>query len=187
MILIRFCICLSNTLICLHYKDAAHMLSRFSRVRLFATPWTLAFQAPLSVGFSRQEYWSEWPLPSPGDLPNPGIELSALKSPALAGRGFTAREAPLGTPKGGNVTLSARSDSATPRTVAHQAPLSMGFSRQEDWSGSRFPSPGDLPDPGVKPGSPVLQVDSLASEPPGKQCYIVLFPFSQSIFIKDLF
>ena len=47
-------------------------LSRFSRVQLFATPWTVACQAPLSMGFSRQEYWSGLPFPSPGDLPNPG-------------------------------------------------------------------------------------------------------------------
>ena len=45
-----------------------------SRVRLFATPWTVAYQVPLSMGFSRQEYWSGWPFPCPGDLPNPGIE-----------------------------------------------------------------------------------------------------------------
>ena len=45
-----------------------------SRVRFFATPWTVAYQAPLSMGFSRQEYWSGLPFPSPGDLPNPGIE-----------------------------------------------------------------------------------------------------------------
>ena len=45
-----------------------------SRVRLFATPWTVAHQAPPSIGFSRQEYWSGLPFPSPGDLPNPGIE-----------------------------------------------------------------------------------------------------------------
>ena len=45
-----------------------------SRVRLFVTPWTVAYQAPLSMGFSRQEYWSGLPFPSPGDLPNPGIE-----------------------------------------------------------------------------------------------------------------
>ena len=53
-------------------------------------------------------------------------------------------------------------------TVAHQAPLSTGFSRQEHWSGWPFPSPGDLPDPGITPGSPALQADSLLSEPPGK-------------------
>ena len=53
-------------------------------------------------------------------------------------------------------------------TVAHQAPLSMEFSRQEYWSGLPFPSPGDLPNSGIKPGSPTLQADSLPSETPGK-------------------
>ena len=56
----------------------------------------------------------------------------------------------------------------TPQTVARQAPQSMGFSRQEYWSGLPFPSPGGLPNLGIKPGSPVLQGDSLLSEPPGK-------------------
>ena len=55
-----------------------------------------------------------------------------------------------------------------PWTVAHQAPPSMGFSRQEYWSGLPFPSPGDLPDPGIKPRSPTLQADTLTSAPPGK-------------------
>ena len=50
------------------------MLSHFSRVWLFMTPWTVALQAPLSMEFSRQEYWSGLPFPSPEDLPNPGIE-----------------------------------------------------------------------------------------------------------------
>ena len=57
---------------------------------------------------------------------------------------------------------------ATPWTVAYQAPPSMGFSRQEYWSGLPFSSPGDLPDPGIEPGSPALQADTLTSEPPGK-------------------
>ena len=57
---------------------------------------------------------------------------------------------------------------ATPWTVAYQAPPSMGFSRQECWSGLSFPSPGDLPNPGIEPGSPALQADALPSEPPGK-------------------
>ena len=57
-----------------------------------------------------------------------------------------------------------------PWTVVYQASLSMGFSRQEYWSGLPFPSPGDLPDPGIKPRSPALQADSLQSEPPGKPC-----------------
>ena len=52
----------------------------------------------------------------------------------------------------------------TPWTVACQAPLSVGFSRQEYWSGLPFPSPGDLPNPGIEPGSPVLQADSLPTE-----------------------
>ena len=57
---------------------------------------------------------------------------------------------------------------STPWTVAYQAPLSMGFSRQEYWSGWPSPSPGDLPDPGIEPWSPALQADALTSEPPGK-------------------
>ena len=56
----------------------------------------------------------------------------------------------------------------TPWTAAHQALLSMGFSRQEYWSGLPFPSPRDLPDSGIKPKSPALQADSLLSEPLGK-------------------
>ena len=56
----------------------------------------------------------------------------------------------------------------TPCTVAHQAPLSMGLSRQEFWSELPFPSPGSLPDPGLEPWSPALQADSLLYEPPGK-------------------
>ena len=56
---------------------------------------------------------------------------------------------------------------ASPWTVAHKAPLSMEFSRQEYWSGLPFPSPGDLLDPGIKTGSPALQADALLSEPPG--------------------
>ena len=57
---------------------------------------------------------------------------------------------------------------ATQWTVARQVPLSLGFSRQEYWSGLPFPSPGDLRDPRIEPGSPALQADSLPSEPPGK-------------------
>ena len=55
---------------------------------------------------------------------------------------------------------------ATPWTVAYRAPPSVGFSRQEYWSGLPFPSPGDLPNPGIEPGSPALQADALPSEPP---------------------
>ena len=58
-------------------------------VRLFVTPWTVACQAPLSMGLSRQEYWSGFPCPPLGDLPHPGIELVSVMSPAMAGRFFT--------------------------------------------------------------------------------------------------
>ena len=64
------------------------MLSRFSPVRLFATLWTVARQAPLSMGFSRQEHWSGLPGPPPGDLPKSGIKPESLMSPALAGEFF---------------------------------------------------------------------------------------------------
>ena len=65
-----------------------------------------------------------------------------------------------------DVSRSVMSDSAIPWTVACQAPLSMKFSRQEYWSGLSFPSPGDLPDPGIEPGPPALWADSLPPEPP---------------------
>ena len=64
-------------------------LSRLSRVRLFATPRTVACQAPLSMGFSRHEHWSGLPCPPPGGLPDPGIEPKSLTSPALGGGFFT--------------------------------------------------------------------------------------------------
>ena len=66
------------------------VLSQLSRARLCATPWTGARQAPLSMGFSWQEYWSGLPRPPSGDLPDPGIELVSLTSPVLAGGFFTA-------------------------------------------------------------------------------------------------
>ena len=76
------------------------------------------------------------------------------------------------------------SDSVTPWTVAYQAPLSMGFSRQECWSGVSLPSPGDLPDPGLKSGSPTLQAEALPSEPPGKPIYsLTTYLFMLNIFV----
>ena len=74
---------------------------------------------------------------------------------------------------------------ATTGTVAYKAPLSMEFSRQEYWSGLPLPSPGDLPDPGIKRGSPALQADSSLSEPPGKpqDCRIV-WGFSGSSVVR---
>ena len=68
------------------------LLSRFSRVQLFVTLCTVARQALLSMEFSRQEYWSGLPFPSPGDLPDPGIKPGSFKSPALAGGFFNTSD-----------------------------------------------------------------------------------------------
>ena len=78
--------------LCMHAQS-------LSRVWLFATLWTVAHQAPLSVKFPRQEYWSGLPFPPPGDLPGPGIEITSPEAPALAGRFFTTK--PPGKPQKG--------------------------------------------------------------------------------------
>ena len=117
-----------------------------------AMPCTVDCQAPLSTGFSRQEYWSGLPFPSPEDLPNPRIEPG---SPALQADSLLS-EIPLLTVKVKVKSLSHVQLFVTPWTVVYQASLSMGFSRQEYWSGLLFPSLGDLPDPGIEPGSPTL-------------------------------
>ena len=182
----------------------------------FLTPWTVACQAPLSMGFPRQEYWSGLPFPSPGDLSNPGIEHMSISwhvdSLQLSHQGsplhplwcdnsnqqdlrecnncqhsiITSAPAPplkgklcfafhvtstillgiiptfpsllvMNCVKWSEVKLLSRVWLfATPGIVAYQASPSMGFSRQEYWSGLPFPSPGDLPDPGSEPGSPTL-------------------------------
>ena len=109
----------------------------------FETPWTVSHQALLSMEFFRQEYCQGLPFPSPGNLPNPTIEPDSESE--------VAQSCP---------TLCHPVD-CTLWTVPCQAPLSMGFSRQEYWSGLPFPSPGDLPDPGIKPRSPTLQADAL--------------------------
>ena len=68
-------------------------------IQFFATPWTVAHQAPLSMGFSQQEFWSELPFPPPGDPPDPGITLQSLASPVLAGWFFFLPLAPPGKPR----------------------------------------------------------------------------------------
>ena len=77
--LFRGCVCVC---VCVY-------VSVLSNIRLLANPQTVGHQAPLSMGFSKQEYWSGLPFPPSGDLPNPGIKLMSLVSPALAGRFFT--------------------------------------------------------------------------------------------------
>ena len=157
---------MSGQIKCLSLLWRLWVLSHFSYVWLLATPWTVAHQAPLSMGFSTQEYWSGLPFPSPGDLPNPGIKPP---TPAFTNGFFTTE--PPGKPwimviinnyhlnysnKVKVKSLSHVQLFVTPWTVAYQAPLSMGFSTQEYWSGVPLPSPVDLPDPGIEPGSPTL-------------------------------
>ena len=72
--------------VCIYYKYiylCIYVFSNFSHIQLFVTPWAVAHQAPLSMGFSRQEYWSEYPCPPPEDPPNPDIELLSPASPVL--------------------------------------------------------------------------------------------------------
>ena len=127
------------------------------------------------MGFSKQEYWSALPFPSPGDLPDPRIKPG---SPALVGRFLNSD--PLGNPlKGCEVKWSEVKSLSlvwlftTSWTVAYQAPLSMGFARQEYWSALPFPSPGDLPDPGIEIRVPCLAGKFFTTEPLGNQILII--------------
>ena len=151
----------------------------------------IACQAPLSMEFSRQEYWSRLPSPPPWDLPNPGIKASSFKSPILAGEYSTTSttwEIQSCAEWMNCISLVPQSlywqldlscvlccavlihfshvqFFATLWTVACQASLSMGCSRQEYWSGLPRPPPGDVPHPGIEPTapeSPALQADSLS-------------------------
>ena len=115
-------------------------------------------------GLPGKKYWSRLPFPLPGDLPDPEKQATP---PALAGGFFT-------TTTTSGLVLSCFSSVwlfVILWATACQAPLSMGFSRKEYWSGLPFPSPGDLPDPGIKFVSLRLlqwQADSLPLTPPGK-------------------
>ena len=110
-----------------------------------ATLSTVACQALLFMGFFREEYWSGLPFPPPVDLPKPGIAPLSLVSAALAGGFFTTE--PSGKPLNVYMLLLLLSHFSrvrlcvTPEMAAHQAPPSLGFSRQEHWSGLPFPSP----------------------------------------------
>ena len=144
--------------------------------------WTVTHQALLSMGFSKQESWSELPCPSPGDLPDPGIKpgsppslipssefqyyfISPLVSCHLFSNNLCTHSPCRRWWWCGHPIVS---DSVTPWTVAHQAPLSMEFSTQESWSVLSCPPPGDLPNPGIEPCSTAMQGDSLPSEPSGR-------------------
>ena len=100
------------------------VLGRFNCVQLFVTPWTVAYQAPLSMGLSWQEYWSGLPFPSPGDLPNPGMEPKSLMSLALAAGGlFTTSTILSSVQLLSPVRLCITMDCSTPGlTIHHQLP-----------------------------------------------------------------
>ena len=133
-----------------------------SCVQLLVTPWIVAHQAPLPLEFSRQEYWSGQPFPSPGHLPNPRIkpQSPALQADSLPSKPPRKQKCCWGS-SGSDLVTKLCPTLATPWTLACQAPLSMEFPRQEYWNRLSFPSPGDLSDPGVKPMSPAWQADSL--------------------------
>ena len=107
---------------------------------------------------SESEVSQSCPTPSnPMDCSLPGSSIHGI---------FQARVLEWGA-----ISCSVVSNSVSPSTIACQTPPCMEFSRQEHWNGKPFPSAGDLPEPGINPESPALQVDSLPSEPPGKPLY----------------
>ena len=130
------------------------------------TRWTVAYQAPQSMDFSKQEYWSGLPFPSPRDLPDPGIKPGspALRADALPSelsgklsRGkFQLKKNELlrGLCMCAKL-LQWRLTLCDPMDCSPPGSLSTGFFRQEYWSGLPCPPPGDLPKPGIKPRSPV--------------------------------
>ena len=126
-------------------------------------------QALLSTGFSQQEYWSGLPFPPPGDLPDPGIKTTLPAPPAVQMDFLPPSHQGSSFPSLSEVAQSypticdAMDCSLLPSSFVHGI-----FQARVPRSGLPFPSPGDLPDPGIKPGSPALQADALPSEPPGK-------------------
>ena len=130
------------------------MLSRFSRVRLFATLWTVAHQAPLSLGFFRQEYWSGLPCPPPGDLPNLETEPTFLMSRTLADVLCTASA----TWEAQSVSCSVLSDSFRPHGLYSPPGLSVQgiVKARKTGVGSHSLLQGIFLTPGIKPGSHTL-------------------------------
>ena len=175
-----------------------------SHVQVFATPWTEAQKALLSLEFSRQEYWSTLPFPAPGDLPHPGTEPASPYLLALPGRFFTLHHlgslmagdamtihhshkvnlrtetSPKDGDKKGRKSLSPEEFVKLPCVHANLLQLCLTLCDPMDCSPPGFSDygilqagilewveclpPGDLPDPGIEPGSPALQADSLLTE-----------------------
>ena len=140
------------------------VLSRFSHVQIFVTLWTIACQAPMFMGFFKQEYWGELTYPSVVDLPDPQCKPASLKSPALIGRFFTISATwealrHLRSPSRwcvcvGGVPMHVNTQSlghvqlfGIPWDIVCLVPQFMGFSRQEYWNELPFPSPGESSQP----------------------------------------
>ena len=145
----------------------------------FLSNWDPSFQDPQPVG-SRASSAAIWRA-GPGDSAWPRSQWGRQLASASRGEqrrgsccprrpncvsGSSQVTIPRQEKKHESVSCSVVSDSVTPWTVARQGPLSMGFSRQECWSGLPCPPPGDLPTPGIEPGSPALQADSSGKPPP---------------------
>ena len=122
----------------------------------------LSHQASLSMGFPRQEHWSELSFPTPGNLPNPGIEPMALVSPALAGRFFTT------APPGKMLVTQSCPTLCDPMGCSPPSSSVHGILQARLLEWLSFSSKGALPNSGIKPRSPTFQADSLQSEPPEK-------------------
>ena len=131
--------------------------------------WSLGWDNPLEEGMATHSSILAWGIPwteEPGGL-------QSMRLQRLRKEGSDLAVSDLIEVKWSEMkSLSRVRLFATPWTLAYQAPPSLGFSRQEYWTGLPFPSPGDLPNPGIKPGSPVLQADALLSEPPGKSLLV---------------
>ena len=129
------------------------------------------------------------PCPSP----TPGVHSNSRPSsqwchPAISSSVVPFSSCPQSLPASESMKVKSLSRVwlfASPWTVAYQAPPSMGFSRQECWSGLPFPSPGHLPNPGIEPGSPAFQADALPSEPPGKP--IRVYNYTQILLLLQLY
>ena len=167
---VRFYLCQGHYII----ELVCCCFSFIKSVQLFVTPWTVVCLAPLSMEFSREEYWSGLPFPSPGLFPTQGLNLGLLQCRQnlyhLNHQGITPTLFQCRGPMD-RCACSVVADSATPWAIARQAPLSMGLSRQEYWSGLPFPSPGNFLTQGWNPHLLHLlnwRVGSLPLAPPGK-------------------
>ena len=143
--------------------------------------WSLGWEDPLEREMAAHSSTLAWKIlwtEEPGGLQSMGLQSQIQLNDftftwANSGRRWMAGKLVCWSPWGCKLSEWVKSLSCVQLfvalwTVAHQAPPSIGFSRQENWSGLPFPSPGDLPNPRIEPRSPALQADALTSKPPGK-------------------